>query len=308
MHILNFQTQSEVFLASRTARNRNPVKESTLVSYRSRLQNHILPAIGPMDLESFSNGAMRAFARGLGRKGLGPKTILETVGIVKQVIASAVSEDGDYLYPRQWNHQFLDLPPVTSQKQPIVTSEQLAAALADRRYGLFYAFLAGTGLRIGEALAVRYGARGKKTGWDPNAALVDVRTGLWRNLEGPPKTPAAVRQIDIHPELNERLKAHVRDLGLSPTDEDYVFTGPGGGRLCESSIRRFSLGPLGIEGLHCFRRFRLTHLRCQNAPEDLIRFWMGHAGIGITDRYSKMAENLELRKTWAAKAGLGFSL
>jgi integrase len=304
---MNFQTQSEVFLASRTSRNRNPVKESTMVSYRSRLANHILPAIGSMDLEGFSNGAMKLFAQGLSAKGLAPKTILETVVVVKQIVASAVSQDGDYLYPRHWNHDFIDLPPVTGQKQPTVSPAQLKAALADKHYGLFYALLAGTGLRIGEALGLRYGARGVRTGWSPNEALVDVRTGLWRNVEGSPKTLAAVRQVDLDPFLNGRLKAYVKDLGLSPTDEDYVFMSPAGSRLCESTLRK-SLAGLGIEGFHSFRRFRLTHLREQRVPEDLIKFWMGHAKIGVTDLYSHMSENVELRKTWAEKAGSGFIL
>jgi hypothetical protein len=42
--------------------------------------------------------------------------------------------------------------------------------------------------------------------------------------------------------------------------------------------------------------------------EDIIRYWVGHAGEGITDRYSKLAENVELRKEWARRAGLGFEL
>ena len=35
---------------------------------------------------------------------------------------------------------------------------------------------------------------------------------------------------------------------------------------------------------------------------------MGHAGERITDRYSKLAENVELRKEWTRRAGLGFEL
>ena len=85
---MNFLNQSEVFLAKRQSRNRNPVKESTMTSYRSRLANHILPAIGILDLESFGNGAMKTFAQGLSTKGLGPKTILETVTVVKLIMAS----------------------------------------------------------------------------------------------------------------------------------------------------------------------------------------------------------------------------
>ena len=43
-------------------------------------------------------------------------------------------------------------------------------------------------------------------------------------------------------------------------------------------------------------------------PEDFVQFWLGHKEKTITDRYSKMKERLELRKQWAEKAGLGFSL
>jgi integrase len=64
----------------------------------------------------------------------------------------------------------------------------------------------------------------------------------------------------------------------------------------------------GIPGFHTFRRFRTTHMRDAAVPEDIIRFWLGHAGHDITDRYSKLAENVELRKEWALRAGLGFSL
>jgi hypothetical protein len=49
-------------------------------------------------------------------------------------------------------------------------------------------------------------------------------------------------------------------------------------------------------------------LRELGVPEDINRYWLGHAGQGITDRYSKLAENVELRKKWALRAGLGFSL
>jgi len=32
------------------------------------------------------------------------------VGVVKLVVASAVSEDGEEMFPRKWNHEFLDMP------------------------------------------------------------------------------------------------------------------------------------------------------------------------------------------------------
>ncbi len=303
---MNFQEQSQIFLTNCTTRNRNPIKPSTLLAYRGRLEKHILPALGAKDLAVFGNGALKEFAHGLSAKGLSPKTVLETVLVVQQVIASAVSQDGDRLYPRDWNYDFLDLPPVVSQKQPTVTEEQLARAVRDKRYGLFYAFLAGTGLRIGEALACRYGPDGVHTAWDPDRVLVDVRTRLWRNQEGAPKTAAGIREIDLPFCLNARLKTHVSSRGVKTGE--FLFQNACKGPLYETTVRNTSLSGLGIEGFHAFRRWRVTLLREWAAPEDLIRYWIGHENASMTDRYSKLSKNLELRRTWTNKIGLGFSL
>jgi len=35
-------------------------------------------------------------------------------------------------------------------------------------------------------------------------------------------------------------------------------------------------------GFHAFRRYRVTHLRTQRVPEDLLRFWIGHADGSVT--------------------------
>jgi intergrase/recombinase len=57
------------------------------------------------------------------------------------------------------------------------------------------------------------------------------------------------------------------------------------------------------------RRFKITHLRGQQVPEDIIEYWAGHGSQkSITDRYSKLAQNKVLRKEWCEKASLGFSI
>ena len=77
---------------------------------------------------------------------------------------------------------------------------------------------------------------------------------------------------------------------------------------------RLSLHPILNElrqpksGAHAFRRFRTTWLRKQRAPEDLIRFWLGHADKSVTDGYSKLKEDVTFRKKVAEHVGLGFDL
>jgi hypothetical protein len=43
-------------------------------------------------------------------------------------------------------------------------------------------------------------------------------------------------------------------------------------------------------------------------PEDLIRFWIGHADKSVTDGYSKVKEDVSFRMVCAENAGLGFEL
>ncbi len=61
-------------------------------------------------------------------------------------------------------------------------------------------------------------------------------------------------------------------------------------------------------GFHAFRRYRVTHLRKQRVPEDLLRFWIGHADKSVTDGYSKVKEDVEFRRFTAEQAGLGFHM
>jgi integrase len=69
-----------------------------------------------------------------------------------------------------------------------------------------------------------------------------------------------------------------------------------------------SLHKLEAPSFRVFRRSRVTHLREQGTPEEILRFWIGHADKSITDRYSKMSKRIQTRKDWAEKAGLGFDL
>jgi integrase len=65
----------------------------------------------------------------------------------------------------------------------------------------------------------------------------------------------------------------------------------------------------GVVGFHAFRRFRAETLRRARAPEDLIRFWLGHARRTVTDLYATGLQYDDAwRREWADRVGLGFSV
>jgi hypothetical protein len=76
------------------------------------------------------------------------------------VVASAINEKGEQLFPRNWNEEFIDAPLVKHQKQPSTDKKGMESILTEAagRYRVLYALLAECGpLRAGEALGLEIG-------------------------------------------------------------------------------------------------------------------------------------------------------
>ena len=56
-------------------------------------------------------------------------------------------------------------------------------------------------------------------------------------------------------------------------------------------------------GCHAFPSFRVTWLRKNLIPEDLITFCLGHAGKTVTETDSKLEDDAEFRKQVVQKVG-----
>jgi len=203
----------------------------------------------------------------------------------------------------KWNHDFIDLPVIKDQRTPTFTAEEISSmiSLAKGQYSLLYALLAGSGLRAEEAFGLQVE--------DIRGTVIHVRHSLWRGKLYPPKTPAAVREVDLHSSLAEALHNHI-----GGRTSGFVFQTSAGTPLARSNVLRRSLHKIlekmGREkcGFHAFRRYRVTYLRKQRVPEDLLRFWIGHAPESITDEYSKLKEDVEFRRFTAEQAGVGFHM
>ena len=170
---------------------------------------------------------------------------------------------------------------------------------------MLYVLLGATGMRIGEALGIEI----DKHISDDFSTLL-IRQKVWNGRIQPfLKTENGVRDIDLHPSIAAMLKKFVGDR-----TSGFLFCSKNGNPLLQSNVLRLSLHPTSEElrqpksGAHAFRRFRTTWLRKQRAPEDLIRFWLGHANKSVTDGYSKLKEDVAFRKKVAEQVGIGFEL
>jgi integrase len=299
---MRFQEQATKFMTESQNRKREPIKPRTAKIYQSYLDNHILPFLGEKDLSEVENGTLKALVVELAS--LSASTQQGVVYVVKAVVASAVDPNtGNPLYPRTWNNDFIDVPVIDPKKQkaPTVTVETLNAALAQAQgqYRTLYALLAGTGLRIGEALALQAGNDdGQGTYFIPAESKIVVRQAVdihTRSI-GDTKTSAGIREVDLAPELASYLVKH------APANGFFFKT--------NLSDAYHNLNKVGLQdGFHAMRRFRVTRLRTEKVPEGIIKFWSGHSAVSnITDRYDKSALDVAFRKAEAARVGLGFRL
>ena len=175
---------------------------------------------------------------------------------------------------------------------------------ASGQYRVLCALLAGSGLRIGEALGLELGKHISK-----DCRTLCVRQSVWEGVTQKPKTASAIRDVDLCPALATMLNAFVAGRTTG-----FLFQNEVGKPLAQSNVLRRQLHPIlnGLEvskaGFHSFRRFRATHLSKSRVPESLMKFWMGHSETNQTEEYVKLFDEVYYRKEVADSIGLGFEI
>ena len=314
--VQTFRERAEIWFCNETSRKRKPVADSTKDWWRGCLDNWLIPNLGDLPVSTVNNGTVKSLIP-IMREKLSPKSIVSYVGVIKLVVASAVDKDGEELYPRKWNAEFMDLPIVEKGKQntPSFTSDVLTglARWKHRRERTIFTFCGAAGLRIGEALGIDIA---KHISSDFRTILINQKARNCK-IENRVKTHASYRKVDLHASVAAFLKEFIGDrkTGL-------LFASRNGKPLSQSNIVKRHLHPALLKlgfvnattgthkaGNHAFRRYRNTYLRNRaNCPEGLYKYWMAHADESMSDLYHKIKEDDEFRLEWAEKCGLGFEL
>lgn len=294
------------------------VRRTTLDAYRTAIV-YLNEKIGDKTLAAFDNAEMRELIAAMeaevkdnGEPRFTPKTIVNYYLIAAAVFATAKDRKGKLLFPRQWDLNYIGLPAVVKRGQNTPTVEaaevETILAAAKERYRVLYALLAGSGLRVAEALGLEIGRHLSK-----DCSIVFVRqqrTKKGSGIEPYPKTDAGFRDVDLDPALALLLRNYIGNRRSG-----FLFETSGSLPLSPRNITRDSLHPIlkrmGREsaGFHIFRRFREAILQMSEARTLLIDYWMGHASGEMSGRYGKqLLENIRWRQECVAKVGLGFTL
>jgi len=309
-----FRRQSETWLCE--ARKRK-VAPSTLHNWERSLENWILPAsifgtpFGDLYLADIKRAVAQELIDHLVDGGLSPKTIQNYFQVVKMVFSLCVNEDGEELYPRNWNKMGLIIPKVNKKKQrrPCFSREVMNhlanSPTIKPKMRMLFILCGATGLRIGEALGIR-----TEKILD-HGSLIIINEKAWRGeMHDYLKTENGEREIDIAESSAKLLIQFIggRESGL-------LFCTRSGKQLAQSNIRRRHLHPalaeVGLKksGSHAFRRYRDTFLRnFTKCPASLIDFWLGWGSEGMSGHYDQIRSDVAFRKEVANACGLGFDV
>lgn len=262
-----------------------------------------------------NNGVLKKLVVIMSKKGLSPKTIENYIQVPKMVVASVIDGDGNEVYPRKWNHDFIDLPIVdaSEQNRPSFSSEIMTGLAKYRwpREQMLFVLAGAAGLRIGEALGIEIDKH-----LTPDCSTITVEQKARRGrIERRVKTANAKRQVDLNPQVAKLLKGFI-----GTRTSGFLFPTRNGTPLSLTNVLRrhlhTALKALGYvnahtgdhkAGTHAFRRFRNTYLKNETScPKGLRDYWLGNAGNSMDDLYDMVKDNAAFRKQKAAEYGVGF--
>jgi len=294
------------------------IRPTTLSAYSTALA-YLDERIGDKNLATFDNAEMKDLIATMesetksgGEARFSPKTIVNYYQIATAVFASAKDHRGRQLFPRQWDLHYIGLPAVDkkTQNRPTVEAEEIETilAVAKKRYYVLYALLAGSGLRVSEALGLELSRH-----LSADCSIIYVRQQRSKRGSGIVpylKSDAASRDVDLDPALASLVRNYI-----DSRKSGFLFETSGGLPMSARNIMRDSLHPVlkkmdrETAGFHIFRRFRESILQMSEARTLLIDSWMGHANAEMSGRYGKqLLKNVQWRQGWGAKVGLGFTI
>jgi integrase len=283
----------------------------TSESYQSEVRCHLVPALGAIPLvelrpQHLQNYYARTLSRGRTDKkgGLSRQTVLYHHRILFQALRYAVKQG---LLSRNVA-EAVDPPRPERKKMATLAAADIPKFLEaahETPYYCFFFTLLYTGLRRGEALALKW------CSVDIDMASISVVQTLHRISRAgyiikKPKSPRSRRSVALSPSLALLLRQHKAKqqverllLGKSLADDDFVFAHPDGTPLDPDTVTHaFSkiVRSVGLPylRLHDLRHTHATLMLKAGIHPKVVSERLGHASVAITlDTYSHVLPGLQ---------------
>ncbi len=292
--------------AGRTARG---FSETTRPEYRRSIADHALRRWEGWKLAEIRPGHVRELFGAMRKDGATTSQIKKVRAALSAMLATAV-DDG-----------LIDSNPVAGvripasrddepadEKSKALTRAELAILLAaiPDEWHLFFEFLAHTGLRISEAVGLRW-EHLQLTAEQPR---VEIREQLYKGVRKKLKSTSGRRDVPLSPGMSARLLAQRRDAYRGPKSP--VFTTTTGTELLPANVYRRVLAPAAIAvgfsvevtgedgkprprstvSFHTFRHTCASLLFDQGKNPKQVQRWLGHATAAFTlDNYVHLMDD-----------------
>jgi integrase len=275
------------------------VRRSTYRRYERLLSNHVLPFIGMVEISKLQPAQLESIYSRILRKGLSAQSAVHVHRVVHAMLAKAT----------RWqivgrNVASLVKPPRVEYREMRTLTPQevkrLFAAAPGTRYEALWRVAIGTGMRVGEILALKW----QFVDFDRRSLRVvatlesDPDLGL---INSEPKTQSSRRTIHLTDSVLRALESHRArqnqermKLGDAWTDNDYVFASAIGTPVIMQNLGRRdfknlckSAGITGYLRMHDLRHTAISlALSAGVAPTDVANM-AGHSNVAVTlQRYA----------------------
>lgn len=312
---ITFRTYFEQWIKNYAGRTSRGFSETTRIEYRRPIEDHALRAWGATQLADVEPTDVRDLFGKMRRAGASTSAIKKLRAPLSAMFATAV-EDG---VVRSNPVQGVRIPaaptaePVEEKAKAITRAELgLFLAAVDEDWRLFFEFLTQTGLRIGEAIGLRW--EHVDLGRRPQ---IKVREQVYEGERKRLKTSNGRRDLPLSPAMAAALLARRRE---SFDEKAPVFASAAGTELRPANVYRRVLAPAAItigkyvtyevdvEGkdgkierqtrkrstisFHTFRHTCASLLFEAGRDVKQVSEWLGHADPGFTLRtYVHLLDN-----------------
>jgi len=278
------------------------VKPKTYMYLECCVRLYIKPKLGHYKLKELKNVMVQALVNDMHDQDLSLSYIRHTRTTLRGALAQAI-ENGLLMKNVAVNIQ---LPAEESEKKMrilTVDEQKRFIEIAKNMYhGRVLVFLLGTGLRIGEALALKWDdVDFESANLQVNKTQIDVKDpddpeSKFNIQYASPKTKTSVREVPLLPEIINLLEQIQEEqvemksaFGQAYSKEGLIFGSRQGERIFSNTVRK-SLAKINKEmGLEGFTAHGCRHTfatRCFERGVELrvVQEMLGHADINITAR------------------------
>ena len=291
---------------------KNTLKQSTYVSYKGYIENHLAPAFPTLKLKDLTTKLLQDFYNyKLTEEGLSPKTITNLHRCLHKAMKQAVLEHHIDFNPCD----AVSLPRNEKPQIEILTREEqqrLIYTSYNFRYGIFIRLTLATGVRLGELLGLRW------EDVDFTKSMLSIRRTLNRlpkvdyNGTGnsteviiqEPKTKNSIRSIPVIKAIITEIQqwrnvqlADARTAGDIYNDSGFIVTNLLGGYIEPRTFKDYydeilKAAGLGHYTFHALRHTFATRAMEQGMDAKTLSTLLGHYSVSFTlDTYTHVLDS-----------------